>query len=150
MVSFPKVTETPVNPKQSARMSRVGRKHTKPELIVRKHLRDMGAKLLLHRKSLPGTPDICLPELGAIVFVHGCYWHRHAGCKNATTPSVRQDYWSQKFKRNQARDKQNAADLRRLGWRVHVVWECECRNSVALRRKLLRWLRAQRGELGTK
>lgn len=106
-------------------MSRVRGKDTKPEKIVRSALFRSGLRFRLHDPALPGKPDVILPKYGAVVFVHGCFWHRHPGCRRATTPASNLAYWTRKFERNVERDKQEIAALEQAGWRVFVVWECE-------------------------
>lgn len=110
----------------------VGRANTKPELIVRSLLHSFGLRFRLHRKSLPGSPDIVLSKHHTAIFVHGCFWHRHPGCKYATTPKTRQEFWIPKFEGNVARDARKEAQLQELGWRVLIVWECETKDLVAL------------------
>lgn len=117
-------------------MRAVKRTHTKPELIVRKFLHSLGLRFRLHRKNLPGSPDIVLPKHCTAIFVHGCFWHRHSGCRYASTPKTRQDYWLPKFDANVERDAHKEAQLRELGWRVLVIWECETRNLEALEQRL--------------
>jgi DNA mismatch endonuclease, patch repair protein len=106
-------------------MSRIRSKNTKPELIVRSLLHRLGYRFTLRRRDLPGRPDIVLPCLRTVVFVHGCFWHRHSGCANAATPRTRAAFWNKKFHSNVARDRRNRNDLKRSGWRTVVVWECE-------------------------
>jgi DNA mismatch endonuclease (patch repair protein) len=122
-----KSDDIPVSEARSFLMSRVKRSHTAPELAVRSSLRELGFKYSLHRKSLPGRPDLCLARYGLVIFVHGCFWHRHAGCPKATTPKTRHAFWQAKFEANTARDRKNARDLRKMGWSVAVVWECQCK-----------------------
>ena len=98
---------------------------TKPELLVRSYLFRHGFRFRLHVKSLPGHPDIVLPKYKTVVEVRGCFWHRHPGCKVATTPSSNIDFWQTKFKRNIERDKRHADELNALGWKLIVVWGCE-------------------------
>lgn len=117
-----------VDPARSKLMSRVGGKDTKPELIVRKALHALGYRFRLHRGDLPGRPDIVLPRYKCAIFVHGCFWHRHPGCKKASTPATRIEFWQAKFAANMARDERNLFDLKALGWNVITVWECETRN----------------------
>lgn len=105
-------------------MSGIRGRDTKPERIVRSHLHRAGLRFRLHGRALPGRPDIVLPRWDAVVFVHGCFWHRHPGCPKATTPSSNSAFWNRKFRENMERDKRNITALRRLGWRVFVVWEC--------------------------
>ncbi len=109
-------------------MRKVRSKDTSPERKVRSLLHRLGFRFRLHRKDLPGNPDIVLPKHNAVIFVHGCFWHRHPGCSRATTPATRREYWLPKFDRTVRRDAENQAALRRLGWKVVVVWECELRD----------------------
>lgn len=110
---------------RSANMARIRSKDTGPELAVRRALHAAGFRFRLHRKDLPGKPDIVLPGHRTVVFVHGCYWHRHEGCGNATTPGTRREFWLAKFASNTARDSRNVAALQAAGWKVVIVWECE-------------------------
>ncbi len=116
---------------RSRMMSGIQGKDTKPELIVRKYLHARGLRYRLHVKELPGKPDLVFPKYGAVVFVHGCFWHHHAGCKYATIPSTRKHFWENKLSENVARDAYQVATLDELGWRVFVVWECELREGPA-------------------
>ena len=106
-------------------MAQFRSKDTKPEVMVRCALHRLGYRFRLHRRDLPGTPDIVLPKHRTVILVHGCFWHQHNGCRDARMPRTRQDYWSAKFQRNGERDTQIAAALEALGWRVLIVWECE-------------------------
>jgi len=106
-------------------MSRVRSRNTKPELVVRSLLHRMGFRFRVNRGDLPGRPDIVLPRYKTVVFVHGCFWHRHTGCKRATTPSTRREFWEAKFRANVMRDRRNGRELKKAGWRVIVLWECE-------------------------
>lgn len=106
-------------------MSRIRSSNTSPELALRRALHALGIRFRLHRKDLPGKPDIVLPRHKTVVFVHGCFWHRHAGCKVASTPKTNTAFWEEKFQRNMVRDERNTALLKGLGWKVLVVWECE-------------------------
>jgi DNA mismatch endonuclease (patch repair protein) len=110
---------------RSERMSRIRGKDSKPELALRRVLHRKGLRYRLHSKDLPGKPDLVFPRHKAVVFVHGCFWHRHAGCKIATTPKSNTPFWVDKFEKNVARDSRVGAELERLGWRVFVTWECE-------------------------
>ena len=123
--------------RRSWNMSRIRSKDTAPELTVRTILHKMGYRFRLHRKDLPGKPDIVLPKHSSVVFVHGCFWHRHPGCINATTPASNQKYWLPKFKRTLERDRKNQIELSRLGWNVIVVWECELREPDLLANRLI-------------
>lgn len=113
-------------------MRAVKRAHTAPEIVVRQALHALGLRFRLHRRDLPGSPDIVLPKFRTVVFVHGCFWHRHPICRYATTPKSRQEYWLPKFEANLERDARKEAQLRELGWRVLVVWECETKSLEAL------------------
>lgn len=110
--------------KRSWNMSRIKSKNTAPEMRIRSALHQLGYRFRLHVKELPGKPDIVLPKYKTVIFVHGCFWHRHKGCVRATTPSTNQEYWEKKFQQNVMRDKLEQDELKRMGWRVIVVWEC--------------------------
>ena len=118
--------------KRSWNMSRIKGKNTKPERIVRSLLHKMGYRFRLHRKDLPGKPDIVLPKYKTVIFVHGCFWHRHKGCKYAYNPKSRVDFWGRKFKGNVERDHKHKLQLEKNGWKVIVIWECENRNQKKL------------------
>jgi len=117
---------------RSRMMAAIGPKNTAPELLVRRYLHAKGLRFRLHDKRLAGTPDLSLPKYRAAIFVHGCFWHRHSGCKYATTPATRSEFWSNKFASNLARDRAKAEALRLAGWRVFTIWECELRDDAAL------------------
>ncbi|MNF77630.1 DNA mismatch endonuclease Vsr [Pseudomonas sp. MM213] len=117
-------------------MRAVKRAHTRPEVVVRQALHALGLRFRLHRRDLPGSPDIVLPKFRTVVFVHGCFWHRHPDCRYATTPKSRQEYWLPKFEANVERDARKEAQLRELGWRVLVMWECETKSLEALEARL--------------
>ena len=110
-------------------LSRIRSNDTKPELMVRSFLFQRGFRFRLHVKNLPGHPDIVLPKYRTVVEVRGCFWHRHPGCKKTTTPSTHVDFWQKKFTDNIARDQRIEAELRRLGWHIIVIWECEVING---------------------
>ena len=110
---------------RSWNMSQIKSRDTQPEVRVRKALHNMGYRFRLHRKDLPGRPDIVLPKYGTVIFVNGCYWHHHPGCKYAYTPKSRIEFWTDKFAENIERDHRNQVDLQELGWRVGIIWECE-------------------------
>ena len=135
--------------RRSYLMSRVRAKDTTPELRVRKLAHAMGYRFRLHRRDLPGKPDLVFPRLGKIIFVHGCFWHRHEGCPLATNPKSRTEFWSAKFERNVERDCLVQAELRALGWDVLVVWECEIKagNMIAdrIREFLECWVYRHKG-----
>ena len=121
-------------------MSRIRGKDTTPEKMVRSLLHRMGCRFRLHGKKLPGRPDIVLPKHKTVVFVHGCFWHRHRGCKNCTTPTNNRSFWVKKLEGNVARDMVQRRTLRKLGWQVVVVWECELSRLNLLERRLNKWL----------
>jgi DNA mismatch endonuclease, patch repair protein len=135
-------TDTLSKDKRSLLMSHVRHKDTKPECIVRSALHKAGFRFRLHNKSLPGTPDIILPKYRTVIFVHGCFWHRHPNCKMATMPKQNADFWKQKFEHNIQRDKQKAHDLEALGWHVVTVWECETKRIEELSNRLAALLKA--------
>lgn len=110
---------------RSRLMGSIRSTNTKPELYVRRVAHAMGYRFRLHRKDLPGRPDLAFPKYRTVIFVHGCFWHRHPRCVFATTPKTRAAFWATKFAANVERDSRNKSDLRRLGWRVIVLWECE-------------------------
>jgi len=115
---------------RSFNMSRIKGKDTKPEIWLRSLLHSAGFRFRLHRKDLPGRPDIVLPGSKVAVFVHGCYWHRHEGCRYTTTPSSNKQFWEQKFSRTIERDAENIVALQDAGWKVVVAWECQLRSNA--------------------
>jgi DNA mismatch endonuclease, patch repair protein len=117
-------------------MASVKQKHTKPELIVRSYLHNLGFRFRVQRKDLPGSPDIILPKHRTVIFVHGCFWHQHQGCTKARRPTSNQDYWDNKLSGNVQRDKKKTAALRKLGWNVITVWECETKDLSKLQKRL--------------
>lgn len=121
-------------------MSRVRGRDTKPERIVRSMLHRMGFRFRLHRRGLPGTPDIVLPGHRKIVFVHGCFWHGHDGCARSKRPETRREFWDNKIDATIKRDEKCGKELRELGWNVLTVWECECKKPDMLREKLEKYL----------
>ena len=124
---------------RSALMARIRGVDTKPELFVRRALHGQGYRFRLHGRGLPGKPDIVFKKRKRAVFVHGCFWHRH-GCKRTTHPKSRQDYWQDKFAKNVARDRRNAALLEDDGWDVFVAWECEVDSDETLLQRLMEFL----------
>ena len=117
-------------------MSRIRSRDTAPELLVRRRLHALGYRFRLHRRDLPGSPDIVLPKLKLALFVHGCFWHQHAGCRRASKPKSRPDYWGPKLARNVARDFTVRQAIASLGWRSEVIWECHAREPALLERRL--------------
>lgn len=127
--------------RRSWNMSRITNRNTKPELSVRSLLHQLGFRFRLHRQGLPGSPDIVLPRFRTVVFVHGCFWHRHCGCRFAYEPKSRISFWRKKFARNLERDREVRKLLRKLEWHVLIVWECELRAPLKLSKRLQRALR---------
>ena len=123
----------------SEHMRRIRSKHTKPELSIRRLVSALGYRYRLHRKNLPGSPDLVFAGRSKVIFVHGCFWHQHTGCRLAHLPKSNLEYWLPKLARNRARDTQAKRALSRLGWRYLVVWECQTREG-ALERRLLHFL----------
>jgi len=126
--------------KRSWNMSRIQPKNTKPEIMVRSVLHRLGYRFRLHAENLPGRPDIVLPKYKTVIFVHGCFWHRHPGCKYAYTPKSRIDFWTEKFHKNIKRHKAVIRELIELGWAVQVIWECEVKDIESLKEKLKTFL----------
>jgi DNA mismatch endonuclease, patch repair protein len=127
---------------RSARMGLVKGKNTRPEVVVRRAVWTLGYRYRLHSPSMPGKPDIVLPRMRKVIFVHGCFWHRHPGCARTRTPRTRVPFWTRKFEENVLRDRSVRAKLARAGWRSLVIWECVSENPTALARRLLAFLGA--------
>ncbi len=126
--------------KRSQIMSRVSGKNTKPELVVRSLLHNMGYRFRLHRKDLPGKPDITLPKYQKVIFVHGCFWHGHTGCPRSKRPTTNKNFWREKLDKNMERDKESVRNLNGLGWAVLVIWTCEVNDTIKVKNKLLSFL----------
>ena len=126
--------------KRSWIMGRVKGRDTKPEMLVRSLLHRMGFRFRLHRKDLPGNPDIVLPRYKKVIFVHGCFWHRHTGCRYATSPKTHTAFWKAKFSSNVSRDRRNRRELKKMGWAVLTVWQCELKNPKKLTERLNEFL----------
>jgi DNA mismatch endonuclease (patch repair protein) len=122
-------------------MSRIQSKDTGPEMKVRRMVHALGFRFRLHRRDLPGSPDLVFPSQHKVIFVHGCYWHRHQGCRYAYSPKSNTDFWQSKFEANVARDRRAASMLETLGWKVLVIWECEIQNEETLRVRLIEFLK---------
>jgi DNA mismatch endonuclease, patch repair protein len=122
--------------RRSEMMSRIRGRDTAPEKAVRSVLHGLGYRFRLHVGHLPGSPDIVLPKYQTAILVHGCFWHRHKGCRFCYVPKSRIDFWEKKFSANQRRDKGAHSALKKLGWRVIVIWECETRNRSGLAARL--------------
>ena len=120
-------------------MSRIGSKHTKPELIVRSLLHRLGYRFRLHRRELPGRPDIVFIGRKKAIFVHGCFWHGH-GCKIGKLPKSNLDFWSPKIERNRLRDREKRSELEQIGWTVEEVWQCEIKDIQLLESRLRSFL----------
>lgn len=127
---------------RSRMMSGIKGKNTRPELLLRLNLHRLGFRYRLHVKDLPGKPDMVLPKYRAVIFVHGCFWHRHPGCRYATTPSSNREFWIPKFQATIERDKIVVERLRDEGWRIGVVWECALRGGqeTKVAETIARWL----------
>jgi DNA mismatch endonuclease (patch repair protein) len=128
---------------RSRMMSGIQAKNTRPEMLVRRLLHSEGYRFRLHRKDLPGTPDIVLPKFKIAIFVHGCFWHSHSGCNLAKVPATRSEFWTAKLRANVTRDNAAAEKLNAIGWRVLCVWECATRGSGAkgdLMSDILSWM----------
>lgn len=126
-------------------MSGIRSRNTRPEITLRKALHSRGFRFRLHGRGLPGSPDLVFPKYRAVIFVHGCFWHRHPGCSFATTPSTRPAFWEEKFRQNIERDARTLDAIHREGWDALVIWECELKPQ-ALDLALddaERWLRAR-------
>ena len=123
-------------------MAAVGQRDTGPEMAVRRLLHRMGYRYALHRRDLPGRPDLVFRPRRKVVFVHGCFWHGHE-CRDGRLPTSRVDYWSQKISANKARDARNLIDLEARGWHVCVVWQCETHDTETLRRRLVSFLNGE-------
>jgi len=130
---------------RSERMGRVRSKDTKPELRVRRLVHGLGYRYRLHGRALPGCPDLVFASRRRVVFVHGCFWHRHKGCPNCRLPKSRLDFWQPKLEANEKRDRRNRNRLRKLGWRVLVIWECETRDTKRLERRIRAFMENESG-----
>jgi DNA mismatch endonuclease (patch repair protein) len=123
------LTDTVSKEQRSAMMRAVRNKDTAPEMLVRQAAHRMGLRFRLHRKNLPGRPDLAFKKWRTVIFVNGCFWHRHADCPRTTNPQSNKDFWETKFADNMRRDRANYARLKTLGWRVIVLWQCEISTS---------------------
>ena len=129
-------------------MASIRGRDTQPELIVRRHLHGLGFRYRLAPRDLPGKPDLVLPKHGLVIFVHGCFWHGHRGCRFATVPATRTEFWTAKIATNRARDHLKAAQLQHAGWRIAVVWECALKTEreVTLR-QLVTFIQSERASI---
>jgi len=122
-----------MTPKQrSQAMSRVRGKNTKPEKLVRSYLHSQGFRFRINNPKLPGKPDIVLKKYNVVIFVHGCFWHHHKGCKKSKMPETRKEFWENKIGNTVKRDKRNISELKKLGWRIGIIWECAIKNKEDL------------------
>jgi len=118
---------------RSYNMSQIRSKNTQPEILLRKFLHAQGFRFRLHNKKLPGTPDIVLPKLNTVIFVHGCFWHHHKDCRFAKFPVNNSTYWTPKILKNISRDKENKKGLKKSGWKVITVWTCKLKHQHILK-----------------
>lgn len=124
--------------KRSEVMSKIRSKNTKPEMLVRSMIHKMGYRFRVHRSDLPGCPDIVFPRYKSVIFVQGCFWHLHKQCRDGTIPKIDREKWTAKLEKNVKRDKQNLRQLRKMGWKVLVLWECEVEKEInKVRKKLI-------------
>jgi DNA mismatch endonuclease (patch repair protein) len=126
---------------RSVRMSRVKGKDTKPELAVRSLVHRMGFRYRLHVRSLPGQPDMVFSSKKRVIFVHGCFWHRHTGCALCRMPKSKLDFWKPKLEGNRQRDLRNQSKLRRTGWRILTIWECQVGDEDKMKQRVMKFLR---------
>lgn len=133
-------TDTLSPEERSERMSRVRNKDTKPEMHVRRLVHSLGYRYQLHSGKLPGSPDLVFPGRKKVIFIHGCYWHRHEGCSRCRLPKSRLDFWAPKLEKNRLRDVENQAKLEEMGWDVLVVWECEVQEAAGLPGRIMSYL----------
>jgi len=126
--------------RRSANMGRIRSKNTIPEIALRRLIHRLGYRFRLHRRDLPGKPDIVFPARRRIILMHGCFWHQHPECSEGRLPGSRTEYWGEKLKRNQVRDEVNRALLQDKGWRILVVWECQLKDTVAVTRMVRKFL----------
>ena len=126
-----------VSEQRSRNMSAIKSKNTKPEIAVRRLLHSRGYRFRLHSKGLPGSPDIVLPKYKTVIFVHGCFWHRHENCKYASMPKTRKEFWKKKFQSNIKRDLEIQEKIKNIGWKSVVIWECELKDIDNLRDKII-------------
>jgi DNA mismatch endonuclease (patch repair protein) len=134
------MADTFTKSQRSRIMAAVKSRHTKPEMIVRQIVHQLGYRFRLHRSDLPGTPDIVLNRFHAIINIHGCFWHQHSCPAGHRMPKSRTDYWTKKLNGNAVRDRRNLRRLRRGGWKVLTIWECQVKDAVAVQDRVARFL----------
>jgi len=139
---IPSMVDMVTTERRSEIMGRIRSTNTSPEIRVRRVAHALGLRFRLHRRDLPGKPDLVFPGHRSVVFVHGCYWHQHPGCKRGQLPKSAQDFWRDKFTTNLLRDARNEATLRESGWNVIVIWECETKNDETISQALLPLVRS--------
>jgi DNA mismatch endonuclease, patch repair protein len=137
---LPPTDDAAVPADRRALMQGIRSKDTQPELVVRRVLHRLGFRYRLHRRGLPGTPDIVFANKQKAIFVHGCFWHRHPDCRSASTPKTRASFWVEKFAKNVERDIRKGAELEAIGWSVLIVWSCEIKDTIMLERRLVEFL----------
>lgn len=151
LAAYHPVMKLPTTLQRSRMMAGIRGKNTGPELKLRYALFAVGFRYRLHRRNLPGSPDMVFPKYRAALFVHGCFWHRHMGCRYATTPKSNIEFWHRKFEGNVSRDERNHSMLRQSGWRVAIVWECALKRSVEdVVESVGVWLQGDENELAVK
>lgn len=126
--------------RRSANMGRIRSKNTSPEIVLRRLIHGLGYRFRLHRRDLPGKPDIVFPSRRKIILMHGCFWHQHSACPEGRIPGSRPEYWVEKLKRNQVRDEANRTLLEQQGWKIFVVWECELKDAAAVTKAVKKFL----------
>ena len=124
--------------KRSIIMSKISGKNTKPEMIVRKYLHSLGYRYSLHRKDLPGKPDLVLSKYNTVIFINGCFWHSHKNCKASALPTSNKKFWEKKISDNILRDKKYIRELRSKGWKVIIVWQCQLKNQIVQQKTIKR------------
>jgi DNA mismatch endonuclease, patch repair protein len=134
------MTDTISKTRRSWNMSQIKNKDTKPELMVRSALHRLGYRFRLHKKELPGKPDIVLQKYKTVIFVHGCFWHQHKGCKYAYQPKTRVKFWKDKLRGNSERDKRTKKSLKKMDWNLRVIWECQTKTPEKLDKYLIKFL----------
>jgi DNA mismatch endonuclease (patch repair protein) len=130
-----------VDPQLSEHMRKIRSTNTRPEIAARKAAQQLGARFRLHARKLPGRPDLVFPDQKKVIFVNGCFWHQHPGCKLRSTPQCNLQYWLPKFARTRARDRENRSALKKLGWKQLVLWECQTRDGSRLLNKVAAFLK---------
>lgn len=133
---------------RSAIMARIKSKNTAPEIAVRRAAHRLGFRFRLHRRDLPGVPDLVFPRFRRVLFVHGCFWHQHQGCKRSNVPKSRVDYWAPKLSRNVLRDFLHQRRLEKLGWTVGVIWECQTELPGAVEALVARFVSGEHPRVG--